>query len=170
MPFQMRERGGAIVNTASVQAFATQQLVAAYSASKGAIVSFTMTVALDHAVDHIRRNCIAPGSIQTPMLDMAANLFSAHDPNQALRDWGQVHPLGRAGTPEEVAMLVPFLASDDASLCTGGCYRIDGASCRGSPPSCLMLDRCDTFLFAFGRVVAPFFLVVFRPWAKKRPH
>ena len=85
---EMRKRGGgAIVNTASVQAFATQQLVAAYSATKGAMVSFTMTVALDHAAENIRCNCIAPGSIQTPMLEMAANLFSAHDPGQALRDW-----------------------------------------------------------------------------------
>lgn len=124
---EMRTRGGgAIVNTASVQAFATQQQVAAYSASKGAIVSFTMTVALDHAVENIRCNCIAPGSIQTPMLEMAANLFSAHNPAQAIRDWGRVHPLGRVGTPEEVAKLVLFLASDDAAFCTGGCYRIDG--------------------------------------------
>ena len=129
---EMRKRGGgAIVNTASVQAFATQQQVAAYSASKGAMVSFTMTVALDHAAENIRCNCIAPGSIQTPMLEMAANLFSAHDPAQAIRDWGRVHPLGRVGTPEEVARLVLFLASDDASFCTGGCYRVDGGLLSG---------------------------------------
>ena len=105
---------------------ALRQLVAAYAASKGAIVSFTMTVALDHAAENIRCNCIAPGSIQTPMLEMAANLFSAHDPPQAIRDRGRMHPLGRVGTPEEVAKLVLFLASDDAAFCTGGCYRIDG--------------------------------------------
>jgi NAD(P)-dependent dehydrogenase (short-subunit alcohol dehydrogenase family) len=129
---EMRKRGGgAIVNTASVQAFASQQQVAAYSASKGAIVSFTMTVALDHAAENIRCNCIAPGSIQTPMLEAAANLFSAHDPAQALRDWGRAHPLGRVGTPEEVARLVLFLASDDAAFCTGGCYRVDGGLLSG---------------------------------------
>jgi NAD(P)-dependent dehydrogenase (short-subunit alcohol dehydrogenase family) len=58
--------------------------------------------------------------------EMAANLFSAHDPTQAIRDWCRMHPLGRVGTPEEVAKLVLFLASDDAAFCTGGCYRVDG--------------------------------------------
>jgi meso-butanediol dehydrogenase/(S,S)-butanediol dehydrogenase/diacetyl reductase len=65
---EMRKRGGgAIVNTASVQAFASQKTVAAYAASKGGVVSFTTTVALDYALAKSRWNCIAPGSIRTPM-------------------------------------------------------------------------------------------------------
>jgi NAD(P)-dependent dehydrogenase (short-subunit alcohol dehydrogenase family) len=127
IPEMIKRGGGTIVNTASAQAFASQETVAAYAASKGAIVSFTNTVALDHAKDNIRCNCIAPGSIQTPMLDDAAELFGPKgNPSQAIKEWGDLHPLKRVGRADEVAKLVLFLASNDASFCTGGCYRIEG--------------------------------------------
>jgi NAD(P)-dependent dehydrogenase (short-subunit alcohol dehydrogenase family) len=124
---EMRKRGGgAIVNTASVQAFASQKTVPAYAASKGGVVSLTTTIALDHADDNIRCNCIAPGTIRTPMVDQAADIFGPDDPEAAIAEWGRLHPLGRVGKPEEVANLVLFLASDEAAFCTGGCYRVDG--------------------------------------------
>lgn len=124
---EMRKRGGgSIVNTASVQAFASQRTVAAYAASKGGIVSFTTTVALDHAAENIRCNCIAPGSIRTPMLEMAAEKFGDGDIDATIALWGRAHPIGRVGTIQEVANLVLFLASDEASFCTGGAYRVDG--------------------------------------------
>lgn len=124
---EMRKRGGgAIVNNASVQAFASQRTVAAYAATKGGIVSMTNVMALDHAPDNIRVNCIAPGSIRTPLLEHSAQTFAPDDPEAAIADWGQDHPIGRIGTVEDVANLVLFLASDEASFCTGGCYRVDG--------------------------------------------
>ncbi|MCY4145307.1 MAG: SDR family oxidoreductase, partial [Chloroflexi bacterium] len=126
IPHMRKRGGGAIVNTSSAQAVASQRAVAAYAASKGAIVSFTTTVALDHARENIRCNCIAPGSIHTPMLDDAADLFGPADPASMIADWGEQHPIGRVGKPEEVAKLALFLASDEASFITGAFYRVDG--------------------------------------------
>ena len=126
IPEMQKRGGGAIVNTSSAQAVASQRKVAAYAASKGAVASFTTTVALDHARENIRCNCIAPGSIHTPMLDEAAELFGPDNPERAIRGWGEQHPIGRVGRTAEVAKLVLFLASDEASFITGAFYRIDG--------------------------------------------
>jgi len=126
IPHLQERGGGAIINTASVQAFASQKTVAAYSASKGAIVSMSMTLALDHAKDGIRVNCIAPGSVRTPMLEAAAHTFFPDDPAAGLVAWGDAHPIGFLTEPEDVARLVLFLGCDDARTMTGACYRIDG--------------------------------------------
>jgi NAD(P)-dependent dehydrogenase (short-subunit alcohol dehydrogenase family) len=126
VPSMRRRGGGAIVNTASTQAFASQQLVAAYSASKGAIVSMTRTLALDHAKDGIRVNCVCPGSVQTPMLRYGAELLVDADPEMTMQEWGGLHPLGRLIQPEEVAAMIVFLASDDAAAITGAPYLVDG--------------------------------------------
>ncbi len=130
---QMEKRGGgAIVNVASVQGHACQQGVAAYATSKGAILSLTRALALDHAAQGIRVNSISPGSIATPMLELAARTFSPELPvEEVLKRFGEAHPLRRVGTPEEVAELAAFLASARASFCTGGDYLIDGGLIAG---------------------------------------
>lgn len=127
VPHMKARGGGAIVNVASVQGYACQRGVAAYVASKGAILSLTRALALDYAPDGIRVNSISPGSIATPMLEYAARTFSPDLPVQDVyKRFGEAHPLGRVGTPEEVAELAAFLVSSKAAFCTGGDYRIDG--------------------------------------------
>jgi meso-butanediol dehydrogenase / (S,S)-butanediol dehydrogenase / diacetyl reductase len=132
IPEMKKRGGGAIINLASVQGYACQPGVAAYATSKGAVHSLTRALALDHAVDKIRVNSISPGSIRTPMLAISAEHFSPGEPmEEVFARFGAAHPLGRIGTPEEVAELAAFLSSDRAAFCTGGDYLIDGGLLAG---------------------------------------
>jgi NAD(P)-dependent dehydrogenase (short-subunit alcohol dehydrogenase family) len=125
---RMRERGGgSIVNVSSVQAFASQKGVAAYTASKGGINALTHAMAVDHAEENIRVNAVCPGSVDTPMLRWAADLFKGEkSAEETVEDFGKMHPLGRVAKAEEVAEVIVFLASDKASFVTGGEYKVDG--------------------------------------------
>jgi NAD(P)-dependent dehydrogenase (short-subunit alcohol dehydrogenase family) len=125
IPHLRRAGGGAIVSVSSVQAFASQPAVAPYSASKAAIVAMTRTMALDYARDGIRVNCVIPGSVETPMLRAAAEIFAPNDPDGEMQAWGQQHPLQRLTQPEDVAAVIAFLASDDARAVTGAPYLVD---------------------------------------------
>jgi meso-butanediol dehydrogenase / (S,S)-butanediol dehydrogenase / diacetyl reductase len=132
IPEMKKRGGGSIINLASVQGYACQRGVAAYATSKGAIHSLTRALALDHAADNIRVNSISPGSIRTPMLARSAAHFAPDiAPDEAFARFGAAHPLGRIGTPEEVAELAVFLASDKARFCTGGDYLVDGGLLAG---------------------------------------
>jgi NAD(P)-dependent dehydrogenase (short-subunit alcohol dehydrogenase family) len=132
IPEMRRRGGGAIVNLASVQGYACQAGVAAYVASKGAIHSFTRALALEHAADRIRVNSVSPGSVNTPMLARSAEHFSPGAPVEVtFSRFGAAHPLGRIATPEEVAEVAAFLASEKAAFCTGSDFVVDGGLLAG---------------------------------------
>lgn len=127
IPEMIKRGGGAIVNVSSVQAFASQTGVAAYTASKGGINALTRAMALDHAPENIRVNAVCPASVDTPMLRWSANLFKGEKSvEETLEGWGRMHPLGRVARPDEVAEVIVFLAGPRSSFVTGGDYKVDG--------------------------------------------
>nr|WP_245432336.1 SDR family NAD(P)-dependent oxidoreductase [Mesorhizobium loti] len=129
IPHMRKRGGGAIVAISSVQAYASQAGVAAYTASKGAINALVRAMALDHAADNITVNAVCPASIDTPMLRWAADLHKGQlSQDEMIAQWGKGHPIGRVGKVEEVAELVAFLASDRARFITGADMKIDGGT------------------------------------------
>lgn len=122
---QMLERGGgSIVNSGSPHAFATSPKMAPYAAAKGGVLALTRQVAMDFARDGVRSNCVIPGTIDTPMLRSSQQL--SDDPEADRREWAEKHPVGRLGSPEDVARVVVWLASDDSGFITGSALRVDG--------------------------------------------
>ena len=112
--------GGVIVNTASISGLFGDFGLVAYNAAKGGVVNLTRTVAIDHARENIRVNCVCPGPIDTALLRPVLGLPGA------LESYQTSIPMGRIGKPEEVAAAVAFLASDDAAYITGQVLYVDG--------------------------------------------
>ena len=121
------EGGGAIVNIASDWGLVGGRNAFAYCASKGAVVQMTRAMAVDHAKDDIRVNCVCPGDVDTPML--ASGIAKrGMTQEQGLKHLGDQVPLGRVARPEEIAKAVVFLASDDSSYMTGAALAVDGGN------------------------------------------
>lgn len=124
LPGMLQQGRGAIVNISSVQALFGFPGYPHYAASKGGIISMTRQMAREYASAGIRVNCIAPGTVDTPMNEGV--LSRVPDPKALREAWDKMHPLGRIGQPMDVALGALFLASDEASWITGQCLSIDG--------------------------------------------
>lgn len=120
VPEMIKAGGGSIVNVSSIASLVGIPLTAAYSASKGGLDTLTRCVAMDYAPQKIRCNSVCPGLVETPM---AAGLLN--DPER-LKEVMAAYPLGRPGTPEEVARLILYLASDESAWMTGAVIPLDG--------------------------------------------
>ena len=114
VPSMRKVTNGTIVNISSVTGFAAVPGLSAYACSKHALVGLTKAAALDLAADNIRVNCVHPGIIDTPMLGDVDSIKP------------QRQPIRRIGTPDEVSNVVLFLASEEASFCTGSSFVVDG--------------------------------------------
>lgn len=121
----LKKTKGVIVNTASCDGLVAEPKCVAYCASKGGVVLLTKAMALDHAKEGIRVNCVCPGAIMTPMLEQGLPQ-SGPVREKYFKETVESHPIGRIGEPEEVAKAVLFLASDDSSFVTGTALSIDG--------------------------------------------
>jgi len=121
IPRMARADGGVIVNMASIAGLVGLRNRAAYCASKGAVIAFTRALALDHVADRIRVNCICPGTVDSPWVRRLLD-----DVGESLDALVARQPMGRLGTPEEIAAAVAYVASDAAAFMTGSALVLDG--------------------------------------------
>lgn len=129
LPVMRRAGGGSVVNLGSVYGLVARRERAAYAASKGGVTLLTQAMALDHAAEGIRVNCICPALVET---DLMSRIFErAPDPEAMRRARTAELPLGRLGKPEDVAALAVFLASDESAWMTGAAIPLDAGLTAG---------------------------------------
>lgn len=129
LPAMLARKHGVIVNIASIGGIVGIRDRLAYCATKFAVVGMTKSMALDHALDGIRVNCICPGRVETPFV--SARLKQYPDPEKAYREMASTQAVGRMGRPEEIAAAALYLASDEAAFITGTALLIDGGWSAG---------------------------------------
>ncbi len=126
VPHMVQQGGGAIVNLASIASLTGVKDRFAYSMTKGAVLTMTYSVAIDYVQHNIRCNCVCPARVHTPFVD---NFLKQHYPgheDDMFQKLAQYQPVGRMGTPDEVAALTLFLLSDQARFITAAAYPLDG--------------------------------------------
>jgi NAD(P)-dependent dehydrogenase (short-subunit alcohol dehydrogenase family) len=124
VPAMRDSGGGSIINMSSIAALVGIADRAAYCATKGGILALTRAAAIDHVEEGIRVNCIAPGTVDTPWI---SRITAGYDDSQEARAKMQARqPHGRFVTPEEIAAMAAYLASDESASCIGACMVVDG--------------------------------------------
>lgn len=126
IPVMVRQGGGVIVNMASIASFIGVADRFAYAMTKGAVLTMTKSVAIDYVKHNVRCNCICPARVHTPFVDGFVKKNFPGREAEALQELSDYQPMGRMGTPEEVAYLALYLCSDEASFVTGQAYPLDG--------------------------------------------
>lgn len=126
IPGMKENGGGAILNMASIASRLGLSDRFAYSASKGAIFSMTLSIAKDYLAYNIRCNCLCPGRVHTAFVDSYLEKNYPDNRDEMFKTLSDFQPIGRMGKPEEIASLAVFLCSDEASFTTGSAYDIDG--------------------------------------------
>ena len=129
LPDMIERHEGVIVNLASIGGVVGVRERLAYCATKFAVVGITKTMALDHALQGIRVNCLCPGRVETPFVQ--ARLKEYPDPEEAYREMSATQALGRMGQPEEIAQAALYLAGDASAFVTGTAFMIDGGWSAG---------------------------------------
>jgi NAD(P)-dependent dehydrogenase (short-subunit alcohol dehydrogenase family) len=126
IPRLIRGGGGTVVNMASVAGVVGLRNRAAYCASKGAVIALTRALAVDHVGDGVRVNCVCPGTVDSPWVRRLVE-----DVGESIDQLTARQPMGRLGTPEEIAKSIAYLASDDTAFMTGSALVIDGGLSAG---------------------------------------
>jgi 2-keto-3-deoxy-L-fuconate dehydrogenase len=126
VPIMVRQGGGVILNMASIAALIGIPERFAYSMSKGAVLAMTRSMAIDYMKKGIRCNCICPARVHTPFVDQFVAKHYAGREAEVMEQLSAYQPVGRMGTPDEVASLALYLCSDEAAFVTGQAYPIDG--------------------------------------------
>lgn len=129
LPAMIDRKGGSIINMASIGGVVGIRDRLGYCATKFAVVGITKSMALDHARDGVRVNCICPGRVETPFV--AARLQEYPDPQKAYEEMAATQAVGRMGKPEEIAAAALYLASDESAFVTGTAFLIDGGWSAG---------------------------------------
>jgi 2-keto-3-deoxy-L-fuconate dehydrogenase len=126
VPVMVRQGGGVILNMASIVSFIGVADRFAYSMTKGAVLTMTKSIAIDYVKQRVRCNCICPARIHTPFVDGFVKQNYPGREADVLQELSAYQPMGRMGTPEEVAYLALYLCSDESAFVTGQAYPLDG--------------------------------------------